>query len=374
MLVLILDRYDELLFAVLGDAEFECTDTKRVDGKLGELVSETESKISEVCEDFLNLLRSYCPEPGCGNPWSLLRVLGCNMTDQKFARATRGKIIRTNGATDRRWNLKFGSPPFIYMQLVSDATSKWRKKDLLDELFDLTEEEKGSLVEGLLRRFPDKSQWKLPSVQKSVHRTLKSLPLTTDQLERLNSELVQQAGCVATRAPGRSMVQAFRENLLAQTKTVPLLSSMIVNSSPATHILVLVKVERVHRVELGQCGIGCVLCGLGMDVIFFLYPLIFLHSLSVIICMITATQMETYAIVTAPTMMPTTLINQLMAFSSLLQSSPPHLRTIRGERERVEGRRRVEVWVGGDTVVDGDGHCAFPVVHCLWPRLSNHKM
>ena len=204
-------EYSRLLYHCLGGGDER--------GKLAPLLDPNSSLVSQVMANMTLLIKQWTEIPSSANPWLILRAMRAPMLHQQFAKSSRGKGVRLISAANRRWNLKFTAYPFPLWALGNNLFTLDEQAQVATNLLKATTKQVDSYAGAVRRKWPTLEKLLSPSVAFMVQTDLDLHPIDTGHIERLNSELVLQSN--SGRAPGRSSVQTFRENLLAQTCAVP---------------------------------------------------------------------------------------------------------------------------------------------------------
>jgi len=150
-------------------------------------------------------------------PWGLLEALGINMKDQPFMKFARGRTLRLSSAVYRKYELKYSDLHWKLYQGAMGSRSGVLLDELLDEVFSAPDEWIDIYVRGFRRIYNTKELIVSPSARATIIIDVKSLPASSDLIERLNSEMMRSH---PVRAPARSAIYAFRESVLSQVSAV----------------------------------------------------------------------------------------------------------------------------------------------------------
>ena len=219
VLTIFLDHLEQLLlYTGLGEQEKPVPDKKDETPVpvLYAFLNPNDSLLGLCDHAFTELAKGWHSDDPDRRPWMVLDVLGADLKDQAFQRWTRGEAMRLDASRQRRYNSKFASWPYpLYVTTLPDVDDEVIL-GILARFRAASRRELGAYAFILRLDFPTLATQRSPEFKHRVRTDLEALFFSTDQLERLNSELTRS---VAARAPGKNLLYTAREHMLQQVAT-----------------------------------------------------------------------------------------------------------------------------------------------------------
>ncbi|CAK0876512.1 unnamed protein product, partial [Prorocentrum cordatum] len=119
-----------LLYPVLGDAMRDAEGDK---SKMDVLLDKDSSRIGAFSENMLRLIDNWNSGDPTRGHWVLLDILGAPLTNQEFAKWSRGQALKMNSIMSRRYEVRFATWPYKLYALSHGRSTEEEKNAIARE-------------------------------------------------------------------------------------------------------------------------------------------------------------------------------------------------------------------------------------------------
>ena len=210
VLTIVLKLVDKhLLYPMLGDP----ISSKDGPSKLDLLLDPEKSFLGVCTQGLLRLLDTWLVGGPSRDPWMVLELLGADCQSHDLAFFARCQILRMASSVSRRYVLRYCSWPYLLYQLFCTKVDAQRREEVAEQLLAASAIELDVYSQGVRREFNTLELLLSHRCRVSLAADFRSLPYSTDLIERLNAEVTR---ATPVRSRGRSFNHASRESLLRQ--------------------------------------------------------------------------------------------------------------------------------------------------------------
>ena len=128
-------------------------------------------------------------------------------------RLTRSQTLELDPGSQRAYGMRFSNWPYPLREAALESTPAERKVEIVRPFYAVDFNELDIYSESIRRLHPTVDDLLRPENLSKVLADLDAVPLSIDELERMNSQLTNG---LVKRAPGRSLILASREHFLHQ--------------------------------------------------------------------------------------------------------------------------------------------------------------
>eukprot|EP00959_Pyramimonas_sp_CCMP1952_P431605 9038950-Pyramimonas_sp.AAC.1 len=203
-----------LLYPVLGDAIRDAEGDK---SKMDVLLDKDSSRIGAFSENMLRLIDNWNSGDPTRGHWVLLDILGAPLTNQEFAKWSRGQALKMNSIMSRRYEVRFATWPYKLYALSHGRSTEEEKNAIAREALAVNNYMVDCYTIGIRRLWPTPEALTSKACRVVLESDFRAHCYGTDQVERLNSEYTTRH---TARAPGKNSVNSSREHLLGQLNAI----------------------------------------------------------------------------------------------------------------------------------------------------------